>query len=94
MSEKEIMLVTSIFSFSDSFNFLPNNKILDWTKFKAFADNKINVTKNFRFAFDRVENWGGKGENAGNHHFLLFSHFQEGSSSGSKKPWIVLFQGC
>ena len=24
-------------------NSLPNNKFLDWSKFKAFADNKINV---------------------------------------------------
>ena len=24
-------------------NSLPNNKILDWSKFKAFADNKLNV---------------------------------------------------
>ena len=24
-------------------NSLPNNKILEWSKFKVFADNKINV---------------------------------------------------
>ena len=28
------------------FNPLPNDKFLDWSKFKAFADNKINATKN------------------------------------------------
>ena len=33
--------VTNIFFF----NFLLNNKILDWSKLKAFADEKINVTK-------------------------------------------------
>ena len=27
-----------------SFNSLPDNKILDWSKLKAFAHNKINVT--------------------------------------------------
>ena len=26
------------------FNSLPNNKIFDWSKLKAFADNKINAT--------------------------------------------------
>ena len=26
---------------------LPDVKILDWTKFKAFADNKLNVTNSF-----------------------------------------------
>ena len=28
----------------DGFNPLPNVKFLDWSKFKAFADDKINVT--------------------------------------------------
>ena len=28
---------------------LPNNKILDWSKFKAFADDKINLTQNLIF---------------------------------------------
>ena len=28
---------------------LPNNKILDQSKLKAFADNKINVTKKLKF---------------------------------------------
>ena len=27
------------------FNSLPNDKILDWSKFKAFADDKVNVGK-------------------------------------------------
>ena len=29
-----------------SISSLPNNKILDWSKLKAYADNKINVTEN------------------------------------------------
>ena len=45
-------------------NPLPNNKILDWSKLKAFADNKMNVTKNLKFGLGRVENMVGKGENA------------------------------
>ena len=53
-------------------NFLPNNKILDRSKLKAFADNKIKVAKIKIFVFDREENNVGKGENAGYQHFLLF----------------------
>ena len=37
-------------------NSLPNNKILDWAKLKAFADNKINVNeKKFKFVLGGVE---------------------------------------
>ena len=44
---------------------LPNDKILDWSKFKAFADDKIQkVLNKVIFVFDRVENIVGKGENA------------------------------
>ena len=53
-------------------NFVPNNKILDWSKFKAFAEDKINVMKNLNFVLGRVENIVGKGENPGDQHFLLF----------------------
>ena len=40
--------------------------------FKAFADDKINVTKNQKLSFGLVENIEGKGENAVYQHFLLF----------------------
>ena len=41
---------------------------------------KINVTQTMKFVFGRVENIVGKGENAGNQHFLLFPQcFQKGS---------------
>ena len=39
---------------------------------KTFAEDKFIVTKMPIFLFDRVENFVGRGENAGNHHFLLF----------------------
>ena len=52
-------------------NFLLNNKILDWSKFKAFADNK-NVNQRLKFDMGKVESIVGKAENAGNKHFLLF----------------------
>ena len=39
-----------------------HDKILDQTKLRAFADNKLNVTKMIISVFDRVENIVGKGE--------------------------------
>ena len=49
------------------FNSQPDSKISDWSKFKALADDKINVTKKLKFVLGRVENIVGKGENAGYH---------------------------
>ena len=67
-----------------------NNKILDLPKLKAFADDKINVTQNLKFALGRVENIVGKGENAGYQHFLLFPQcFQKATFSRSLKVGIV-----
>ena len=61
-------------------NSLPNNKFLDWSKLKAFADDKINVTEKLIFVLGRVENIVRKGENAGYQHFLLFPQcFQKAS---------------
>ena len=72
------------------FNSLPNDKILDQSELKAFADDKINVNKNLKFVFGQVENIVGKGENAGYQHFLLFPQcFQKASFSGSLKVGIV-----
>ena len=63
------------------FNCLPSNKVLDWSKLKAFADEKINVTKELKFVSGKEENMVRKGENAGYQHFLLFPQcFQEHSS--------------
>ena len=60
------------------------------TKFKAFADNKINVAQMLISVFDRVENIMGKGENAGYLHFLLFLLcFPEHSSLRLLKVGIV-----
>ena len=55
-----------------SFNSLPNDKILDKSKFTALADDKIIVIQKMKFGLGRVENIVGKGENAGYQHFLLF----------------------
>ena len=53
-------------------NSLPNDKILDWSKFKAFADDKINGVEQLKFALGRAKNIVGKEENAGYQHFFLF----------------------
>ena len=71
-------------------NSLPNIKILDWSKLKAFADNKMNVTDIFKVVLGRVKNILGKRENAGYQHFLLLPKcFQKSPFSGSSKVWIV-----
>ena len=43
-------------------NSLPHNKILDWSKFKSFPDDKIILTRKFKFGLGRVENIFRKGE--------------------------------
>ena len=55
------------------FNPLPDDKILDQTKLKAFAGDKLNVTKIIISVFDRVENIVGKEEIAFTRNFS-FSH--------------------
>ena len=40
-------------------------KVIDWSKFKPFADGNSNVANKEKFAFDRVES-------IGDQHFLLF----------------------
>ena len=45
---------------------------LDWTKLKAFADDKLTIAKEIISVFHGIENIVEKGENAGFQHFLLF----------------------
>ena len=52
---------------------LTNDKFLDWSKLKPFADDKRNPTNNTCSFLRWVGNIVGKGENAGYQHFLLFS---------------------
>ena len=59
---------------------LPNNKFFDWSKFKASADDKINVNEKSKFVLGREENIVGKGENAG---------YQKASLSRSLKVGFV-----
>ena len=60
-------------------NSLPNDKMLDWSKFKGFAENKINAAEMIISLSNRVENIVGKGDNADYQHFLLFPPFQKAS---------------
>ena len=50
----------------------PRDTIFDQTKLKAFADDKLNVTKMIISVFDRVENIVGKRRNCLYKQFLLF----------------------
>ena len=54
-----------------SFDSIPKDKILDVTKLKASADDKLKVAK-MTILSDRVGNTVGKGETAGYPQFLLF----------------------
>ena len=50
-------------------NSLSNNRSFDQSKWKEFADDKINVTENLKFVLPKAENIFGIGENAGYQHF-------------------------
>ena len=71
-------------------NLLSNDKILDWSKFKAFADIKLKMAQMGESFLGRVENIVGKGENTIYQHFLLFQQcFQKASFQRLLKPEIV-----
>ena len=71
-------------------NPLPNDKILNVNKLKAFADDKLNVAKMTISLFDRVEITVEKVANAGHQHLLIFPQcFPKPSSLGSLKVGIV-----
>ena len=68
---------------SRTINSLPNEKFLDQSKLKAFADGKIKVTENLIFVSALLESIVGKEEKAGYQHFLLFQQcFQRLLSQG------------
>ena len=55
------------------FNSLPNDKMVDRSNLKAFADSKVFVTEKVKIVLEMLENIMRKAENAGYQHFLLFS---------------------
>ena len=73
-----------------SFNPLPDNKILDSSKLKEFADDNFKFDKNGRKLSKQVENTVGKGESARYEQFLLFPKcFQMACFPGASKGVIV-----
>ena len=74
-----------------TFNSLPDDKILDFSKLKGFADDDFTFDKNGRKLSKRVENTVGKGEIAHYEQFLLFPQcFQKACFPGASKGVIVL----
>ena len=72
------MFSTSYFELfikQDNYDINPflHDKNLDQTKLKAFADDKLDVTKMVIYVFDRIENIVGNGEIACTSNFF-FSH--------------------
>ena len=71
-------------------NSLPSGEILDWSKLKAFADDKLNVDEIMISLSDRIKKIVGKGENAFYQHFLIFpQRFQKDPFPESLKVGIV-----
>ena len=84
------MLVARSTLLNITINSWTNDKILVRSKFKAFVDNKIILTKKLKSMLEKVENIVGKGENADYQHFLLFPQcFQKLSFPEVKKVGIV-----
>ena len=79
---------SSWFCFSGKL-FTKQQKILDGSKLKAFADNKMNMIEKLKWVLGRVENIVGKGENAGNQHFLIVG---KGENAGNQH--FLLFPQC
>ena len=74
-------------------NAFQNNKFLGLSNLKAFADDKVSVTKKLRTVLGRLENIVEKGENAGYQHFLLFPLcFKKGSFSMVLKSLDCVFR--
>ena len=68
----------------NALNCFPNDKIVEWSKLKAFADVKMNLPEIIKVVLRRVENIPGKGENDVYQHFLIFPQcFQKPSHLGS-----------
>ena len=62
---------------TEHFNVLwdEDDKIVDETKLKEFADVLLSIAEAVLSLSGRVENIVGKGENAGYQYFLIFLHF-------------------
>ena len=68
-------------------NSFPNDKILDLSKLKAFADDKSNVTQTLKFVLGRLENIVGKKEK-----MLVISIFSFSPQCFQKLPFSGLLK--
>ena len=77
--------------FSGLINSLPNNTILDWSKLKVFAGDKINVTEKLKSVLGRVENIVGKVENVifTTQSQLLITLGKKPYNPFPNKPWFL-----
>ena len=74
----------------EALNPLPDDKILDWSKLKQFADDNFKFDENSKKFSKRVENTVGKGEIARYKQFFLFPQcFLKASFPGASKGVIV-----
>ena len=89
VSQHGLSRLTWVDTFCKYINSLPNNKFLDRSKLKAFADNKLNLPEKIEICLGKVENIVGKGENAGDQHFLLFPQYFQRFDFGYLKVVIV-----
>ena len=79
-------------SVESTFNSLPNDNILDWSKLKAYSRENINLTEKLKFAFERVHKtlWEKEKNAVYQHFFFLFlQRFQNDSFSGLLKVGIM-----
>ena len=89
-----IIFILSLNIFFWQFNPLPDDKILDQTNLKAFADDKLNVTTITVSVFDNVENIVEKGEIACTSNFSFFpqcfqkTSFREASKGVIEWEWV------
>ena len=75
--------------YNNRINPLPDDKILDSSKLKDFADDSFKFDENSRKLFKTVENTVGKGEIARYEQFLLYPVFQKAYFPGASKGVIV-----
>ena len=83
-------LFEDLASILTKFNSLIYDRFLDWSKLKAFADDKIYLKGKLKLVLGTIESNFGKGENVSYQHFCLFPNcFQNPPFSGSLKVRIV-----
>ena len=80
-------------------NYLPHDTITNWTKFKAFADDKLNTAEVMFSDCNRIENIMEKEKKLVPSNFLLLpkcfpQYFQKPSSSFKSHAWVAQWWVC